>query len=322
MREDSSPGKLGNMTAGNESGGATAAGARWCAAWSRELSERPRGTAVDVERFVLVELPLPWPAKVEAHPLLQGLEPVAGARVQAIAGAHGCGYRHTVISYSRPNGRWFSSYQRSEVEVARPDLVTTVNRTLRGELPQDAHPLGEVGDLLLCTHGTRDRCCAKLGGGLYRELREDLPDAVRLWRTSHTGGHRFAPTGITFPEGLMWAGLDREVALGVLLRTLPVERASRHLRGCTGVGGGIEQAADAAAFSRRGWAWLDAERKVRVTDDDGARASVEIEYRIEDSVATMTAAVDRGRTLPVPPCGESIDAAAKHTTELIVSELS
>jgi hypothetical protein len=299
---------------------ATSAG-NWCATWSRDHAESPAGTAVGADRFVLVELPLPWPAEIEAHDLLRAVEPVAGARLQAIKGAHACGYDHTVICYWRPAGEWFSSYARHELRVARPRLAAVVARLMRGEgLAAGAAPRVER-DLLLCTHGTRDRCCAKLGGALYRDLADRLPAGARLWRTSHTGGHRFAPTGISFPEGLMWAGVDSRIALGVLERALPVDLAARHLRGCAGLGGGVQQAADAAAFAQRGWIWTFYERRATVVADDGKTATVELAFRNGSAGGVLRAAVERGRTLPIASCGEPIAAARKTTTELRVVDL-
>ena len=52
-------------------------------------------------------------------------------------------------------------------------------------------------DILVCTHGARDACCGKFGYGFYVEMRGLAAvrgDGVRVWRTSHLGGHRFAPT--------------------------------------------------------------------------------------------------------------------------------
>ena len=48
--------------------------------------------------------------------------------------------------------------------------------------------------LLVCTHGGRDRCCGSDGTRLFQALFP--PPGVRVWRTSHTAGHRFAPTAI------------------------------------------------------------------------------------------------------------------------------
>lgn len=294
----------------------------WCATWSRDNDESPAGTAVAADRFVLVELPLPWPAEIDQHDLLSGIAPVPGTRIQAITGAQACGYEHTVICYWRNDDGWFSTYSRCERRVARPRLAEVIGQMLRGEgLAAETDDRIER-DLLLCTHGTRDRCCAKLGGALFKDLTEHLPSGTRLWRTSHTGGHRFAPTGLSFPDGLMWAGLDLEVALGVLDRSLPIERAARHLRGCAGLGGALQQAAEAAVFARSGWSWTEHQRRATVVDDDGALATVDVSFRGDGGESVVRAAVERGRTLPVAVCGAPISAAKKTTTELRVVELN
>ncbi len=56
---------------------------------------------------------------------------------------------------------------------------------------------------LVCTHGRRDKCCAKFGIPLYNSLREDAGDEV--WQSSHVGGDRFAGNLVCFPHGLFYA---------------------------------------------------------------------------------------------------------------------
>ena len=52
---------------------------------------------------------------------------------------------------------------------------------------------------LVCTNGKRDKCCAKFGLPLYRELAAQAGEAV--WQCSHIGGHMYAPTFVSLPEG-------------------------------------------------------------------------------------------------------------------------
>ncbi|RNI24443.1 sucrase ferredoxin [Flexivirga caeni] len=82
-----------------------------------------------------------------------------------------------------------------------PDAVTE-------RLPE----LEETRDpaLLICTNGKRDVCCAVRGRPLALDLAGDHPDAV--WECSHTGGHRFAPTGIALPSGHTYARLTTQLA--------------------------------------------------------------------------------------------------------------
>lgn len=54
----------------------------------------------------------------------------------------------------------------------------------------------------ICTNGARDRCCAIEGRDLLMRLSTDV------WEISHLGGHRFAPTALRFPDGLLFGRLD------------------------------------------------------------------------------------------------------------------
>ena len=59
---------------------------------------------------------------------------------------------------------------------------------------------------LVCTHGRRDKCCAKFGVPLYNALREYAGESV--WQSSHVGGDRFAGNLVCFPHGLFYAHAD------------------------------------------------------------------------------------------------------------------
>lgn len=64
--------------------------------------------------------------------------------------------------------------------------------------------------LAICTHGTRDRCCAKFGFAAFQTARRLAQEGVSAFEpieTSHLGGDRFAATGIFFPSGSMYAHL-------------------------------------------------------------------------------------------------------------------
>jgi hypothetical protein len=76
---------------------------------------------------------------------------------------------------------------------------------------------GEVSDgplFLVCTHGRRDKCCAKFGMPLYNALREHAGD--RVWQSSHVGGDRFAGNLVCFPHGLFYAHATPEAGRQVV----------------------------------------------------------------------------------------------------------
>lgn len=68
--------------------------------------------------------------------------------------------------------------------------------------------------LLVCTNGRRDVCCAVRGRPVALDAAELAPG--RVWEASHTGGHRFAPTGVLLPHGATLARLDAPLAAALL----------------------------------------------------------------------------------------------------------
>jgi hypothetical protein len=67
---------------------------------------------------------------------------------------------------------------------------------------------------LVCTHGRRDKCCAKFGIPVYNALRDCEGESV--WQCSHVGGDRFAANVICFPHGLFYAHTTEESARRVV----------------------------------------------------------------------------------------------------------
>lgn len=59
---------------------------------------------------------------------------------------------------------------------------------------------------LVCTNGRHDVCCAIRGRPVALGGHERYPG--RIWECSHTGGHRFSPTGVLLPWGRTLGRLD------------------------------------------------------------------------------------------------------------------
>lgn len=116
-------------------------------------------------------------------------------------------------------------------ETAAPEALGALLALLAQRGPLDD---GRRPRLAVCTHGTRDRCCAKWGFEVYmraRRLWEQGASPFEPLETSHLGGDRFAATGIFFPGGGMYAHLDR-VDLAALASAESARRiAPEHYRG-------------------------------------------------------------------------------------------
>ena len=298
------------------------AGLLRCSRVARADGYLPAGSVGASRAFVLVEAPLPWPADVGAHPLLAPLAPViggAGARLQAVVPQADRPPGETrVVVYRRPPGG-FVRFDRAERSVPTDDLAAAIADLL---VAPAEPPAPGLTDVLVCTHGSRDVCCGADGMRVYGELvARDLP-GVRVWRTSHTGGHRFAPTALTLPDGRAWAWIDAALMQGIVERTVPVAEAVDHDRGCAGFDDPFVQTAESAVLGAVGWGWLDRARRAEVETVDQERRVVTLTGDDADgSRLRYRAEVVLSRVVPVPDCGRPLEEARKSSPELVVAGL-
>jgi hypothetical protein len=155
-----------------------------------------------------------------------------------------------------------------------------------------------VRDVFVCTHGSRDRCCARFGYPLYEALLALAAGArgLRVWRTSHTGGHRFAPTMIEMPAGRYWGHLDGTTATAIATRRGPVAGLLACYRGRALVAP-LAQIVEAELFGRHGWDWdrvaVDADVEPRAWSAGGAVEAALVRVRYAAAGGAEQAAVRR-----------------------------
>lgn len=286
-----------------------------CAEFSASNSFAPQGTGLDVAMVVLAEVPLPWPKPVFAHQRLDGLTnmvdtPVGRARIFATHPTGSNDDRATVTCWWRDGARVASAVlapSHDELRVCLSEL-TAVAPDESSFLADEPAPERAVA---VCTQGSHDVCCGSAGTRLAAELELTRPD-VRVYRISHTGGHRFAPTALTLPDGRTWAYLDTATVEAIIDRQgSPADVADR-CRGWWGAPGGAGQVAEVAAFARHGWDREDVLRTVEVTptgDDGSARCTV----RAGDDTDTVEVTV--ARMVPTITCRAAGGLPAKSAPE-------
>ena len=138
-----------------------------------------------------------------------------------------------------------------------------------------------------------------------------------MWRTSHTGGHRFAPTAIVLPEGTCWGYLDATALAGIVSRSEPVRSYGHQYRGCTGLSSPAVQAVERAVLGEIGWDLLDRPRSGKEAGD----GTVTLAVGMGEERRTWRGRVVVKRTLPVPNCGVAVSNNDKTDDELAVTEL-
>jgi hypothetical protein len=287
-----------------------AVGSLRCSAWARTVDLDPGGTAGSYDGYLVVDLPLPWPRDVSEIPEVAGLSDLlagSGLRIQAAVPADEG--RRRVALYSRDGRSGFAGFGGRAADVAG-SLRSTVSELLGGD---SGSPVGYRREVLVCTHGRRDVCCGSMGTELHASLvSSSLTADVRLGRTSHTGGHRFAPTFVVLPEATVWAFADTELVLSVLNRRGDPSVAANHYRGCAGLPGPRVQVVEREVLRRVGWDLLSCARWGSEVAGDLVRLEVSGEG---GAVSIWEASVVPGRTLPVPDCGKPIEEAKKSETE-------
>lgn len=227
-----------------------------CADFSASINIDPGGNAIAAGIVLVIETPLPWPKPIFAHPFLEGVAGVTetSCGMSRILGA----VPETPETVGRVHAWW-----RVEEHVHQAVLQVNSNadvHALLAELEQVTpaesrfvtQGPGPQRAVLICTQGSHDICCGTLGTRLAEEAQTALDD-VRVFRVSHTGGHRFSPTAMTLPDGRMWAYLDLAQLSGILTETIDVETVAPQCRGWWGAGRGAAQMAERAVFAEVGW---------------------------------------------------------------------
>ena len=273
-----------------------------CSLVSKANGEDPIGSAKAVKNRLIVELPQPWLRNaLGSRRLVEGLRPVVeGAQSDGLLGAFSAVLPdreysrkgHTRLLFlRRPEGP-FAAYDKVDLLVPDGEVVAAVGALLGGaglgRFGRYRQETGHVRDLLVCTHGSRDVCCGKFGYPVYDLLRRRhaSPAKLRVWRTSHLGGHRFAPTMIDYPEGRLWGHLEPWAAERLATRSGPVSDLGALYRGWAGLRSPAEQAAEREVFAREGWAWTGYLKEGSVLNSVGGRTEVRIAYRGADGAAS------------------------------------
>jgi len=197
-----------------------------CSTLSAVAGEPLAGTAATATAWLCLEQPGPWgrDAVVQSH-----LDPELGAeltrraagtgvRVLLIrrpgkhADTHVDAGRRLYLASTTPGASWLE-----QADLTAPEEVLELDFAALGQGRSTAFGTPVTTPLLLvCTNSKRDVCCALYG--------RPIATALNLWECTHTGGHRFAPTGILLPTGHLYGRLDHQLAERVITDGIAADR--------------------------------------------------------------------------------------------------
>jgi hypothetical protein len=267
---------------------------RLCSVVSKSSGEDPAGSGAPFASYLLLEIPPPWRGDITESPGLSR-EMCAAVAEARDAGAidRFTGFMpdpeyslegHTrAFLFQRPEGP-FAAYEKRDYLLPQEEVVAFARSLPEPDgLSRFEHYRQEteqVREIFTCTHGANDACCGKFGFPIYNLLRFKYagPGRLRVWRASHIGGHRFAPTLIDLPEGRYWGHLELKHLENLVLRNGPVFELGRLCRGWAGVEDHFEQIAERELLVREGWKWTQYRKTARLLEETEERGRVRLEY--------------------------------------------
>lgn len=270
----------------------------FCAEESHQAGEDLIGNASPAQIFVLVECPPPWaPYALESKSIpanLRALKEEIDQRELDVTFLLIYSEKFKQENWTRflilrQQIGFSAGYSKQEFLV--PDIsgvAPALQDYLAGrKVSSEEDREAQTRDILVCTHGSRDKCCAKYGLPFYRQALAAVADLslsqVRIWHVSHIGEHRFAPTIIDFPEGRYYGRLDSVSFTSILTRTGDIQCLSRIYRGHAILPCPV-QILERELILMHGWEWFSYRVKAQVLEqtEDESFQRIELAFKRPD----------------------------------------
>ena len=185
-----------------------------CSASASAVDEPLIGSAPQAVGWVCLEQNGPWGAKAwtSSH-----LDPEVGSALESAAAAHRvrpslirrpgrhaddhhAAPRTVLVAHSSPGASWLLAGSVSDPsELLGIDWAAVAAGSSHAVVASLPGLSPAAPQLLVCTNGTRDTCCARLGRPVAASAAQRFPDQV--WEATHTSGHRLAATTVLLPSG-------------------------------------------------------------------------------------------------------------------------
>ncbi|HIK04236.1 MAG TPA: sucrase ferredoxin [Trichormus sp. M33_DOE_039] len=242
----------------------------FCSDATRQLGEEVIGSATDYQTYILVECPLPWitnafNSKWVPYNLQILVEEVTKAKlpIRFLLIANDLTHKvehKTLLIYQKQVGL-SAGYIKHEFRLPHIEQIApVVKQWLWGKAPDYEAENSINRDILICTHGSYDKCCARYGNPFYFQATNTLANLnwenVRIWKSSHFGGHRFAPTAIDLPEARYYGRLDEDSFQAILTRTGDIQNLKQVYRGW-GILHPALQVLERDLMLSQGWNWFN-----------------------------------------------------------------
>jgi hypothetical protein len=178
----------------------------FCAERTRQGGDPIYGTATRVQTWFLLEYRRPRRAKaVTDNDLPQAVQEFLAEQLMAVPGSRLLfikqenlpqdTLRFFVVRSDENSPETFEVQLHSYEELLNFDIQGVAKGGNEFGRFKRGRPL-----FLVCTNGTRDKCCARFGLPFYNALVAQR--GADVWQSSHIGGHRYAPNVLVLPYGV------------------------------------------------------------------------------------------------------------------------
>ncbi|BAY10170.1 sucrase ferredoxin [Calothrix sp. NIES-2098] len=292
----------------------------FCALESRYVGEDPIANAYNFDFFVMIECPTPWRKQAfNSKQVPENLRSLvdefndSNLTVEFLLIYNEQLQQPNttrVLIFRKPIGfaQGYSQYEFSLSDIT--EVAPIIKQCLTDNNLDKYSQESTIRDIFICTHGSQDKCCARFGNPFYRQAKkivQDLGmDSVRVWQSSHFGGHRFAPTAIDFPEARYYAWLDSESFASILTRTENIEFMKHIYRGWA-ILPEAAQVLEREMILMYGWQWLSYQVDYQIIEksDNGEFTRIELKFMRPDGRFGSVKAdvlVDANKTLYLSDC--------------------
>ncbi|GEN25884.1 sucrase ferredoxin [Halomonas cupida] len=224
---------------------------RFCTELSRQQGDPLAGTAAHPAPNMLIS----WP-RAKWKRSLRHANDMPDSMIERLDAIAASGRRINLIHRrDQPSDihRIYLMPERLSFDVVRDDLETFLDAWQAGR-SLDAWQAGKVSEdlVLCCTHGKKDKCCAKFGYAAWQALEKAVGEhqlPFKVWESSHLGGCRLAASMIVLSPVRKYGRISPEQALPLLVaesrgqRYLPCYRGDSQLSA-------VQQSAQLAVLKR------------------------------------------------------------------------
>lgn len=243
----------------------------FCAESSRQAGEDIIGSGTNHSTYILVECPTPWAANAfDSKAVPENLKNLvdefkrhhSSVRFLLIEPQkNNTTNSSKVLIFDKKKDGLLKGYNRHEFNVESIENVAgIVRKYLAGEAIDCENEISATRDILVCTHGSHDKCCSRYGNPFYAHALATISGLslsnIRIWKASHFGGHRFAPTMIDFPEGRYYGALEQDSFKSIVTRTGDIKCLNKVYRGW-GILPTQIQVLERELILHYGWDWFN-----------------------------------------------------------------